>query len=90
MAAVTALAESLRLEFLSNILANDWSNWDPTQAAGAAWSSDGLFAVLWEYVGVVVVLAKMYVALAIYHFFYGIITSLVNWIKSPYLPFKTS
>ena len=89
MAAVTALAESLRLEFLSNILANDWSNWDPTQAAGAAWSSDGLFAVLWEYVGVVVVLAKMYVALAIYHFFYGIITSLVNWIKSPYLPFKT-
>jgi len=46
-------------------------------------------SVAWEYVGVVVVLAKLYVALAIYKFFYGIISSFVNFIKNPYLPFKT-
>jgi len=89
MATVTALAESLRLVFISNIV-NNWSNWDPTLAAGSAWSEDGFFAVLWEYVGVVIILAKLYVALAIYNFFYGIITSLVKWIKRPYLPFRTS
>jgi len=58
-------------------------------AAGSAWSWDGLMSVVWEYVGVAVVLAKLYVSLAIYKCFYAIISSLVNWIKSPYLPFKT-
>jgi hypothetical protein len=45
--------------------------------------------VAWEYVGVAVVLAKLYVVLAIYKFFYSIISSLVNFIKSPYLPFRS-
>ncbi len=89
MAATSELANALQLEFLGNILANDWANWDPTMAAGSAWSWNGLMSVAWEYVGVAVVLAKLYVSLAIYKFFYGIISSLVNWIKSPYLPFKT-
>jgi hypothetical protein len=89
MAATAELANALHLEFLGNILANDWTNWDPTMAAGEAWSLNGFYSVVWEYVGVAVVLAKLYVSLAIYKFFYSIISSLVNWIKSPYLPFKT-
>jgi hypothetical protein len=59
-------------------------------AAGSAWSLDGFMSVIWEYVGVVVVLAKLYVVLAIYKFFYSIITSFVNWIRNPYLPFKSN
>ena len=89
MAATAELASLLNLQFISNILANDWANWDPTMASGSAWSWDGLISVAWEYVGVVVVLAKLYVALAIYKFFYGIISSFVNFIKNPYLPFKS-
>ena len=89
MAATAELASALRLDFLGNILANDWTNWDPTMAAGSPWSWDGLMSVVWEFVGVAVILAKLYVSLAIYKFFYGIVSSLVNWIKSPHLPFKT-
>tara|TARA_B110000902_G_scaffold231939_1_gene274579 strand:- start:516 stop:1292 length:777 start_codon:yes stop_codon:yes gene_type:complete len=89
MAATAELAKLLNLEFIGNILAIDWTNWDPTMAAGSAWSLGGFMSVIWEYVGVAVVLAKLYVVLAIYKFFYSIITSFVNWIKSPYLPFKS-
>lgn len=89
MAATAELTNLLNLQFIGDILANDWTNWDPTMASGSAWSWNGLISVAWEYVGVAVVLAKLYVVLAIYKFFYGIITSLVNWIKSPYLPLKT-
>jgi len=46
-------------------------------------------AVAWEYVGVVVILAKLYVVLAFYHFFYGLISSFVAWVQNPYLPFKS-
>jgi len=88
MAAVAKLTSMVDLEFIGNILANDWTNWDPTMASDAAWSLKGFYAVVWEYVGVVAILAKLYVVVALYHFFYGVISSLVNWIKSPYLPFK--
>lgn len=88
MAATAELANLLNLEFIGNILAKDWTNWDPTMASGSAWTWNGLMSVAWEYVGVAVILAKLYVVLAIYKFFYSIISSLVNWIKSPYLPFK--
>ncbi|MFT4576912.1 MAG: hypothetical protein ACI9SI_001850 [Polaribacter sp.] len=89
MAATAELANLLNLQFIGDILAKDWTNWDPTMASGSAWSWDGLMSVAWEYVGVAAVLAKLYVVLAIYKFFYSIISSFVNWIKSPYLPFKT-
>ena len=88
MAATAELANLLSLEFIGDILTQKWANWDPTMVAGDAWSMSGFYSVVWEYVGVAVVLAKLYVALAIYKFFYSIISSLVNWIKSPYLPFK--
>ena len=89
MAATAELANLLNLSFIGDILANDWSNLELTKASGSSWSWNGLISVAWEYVGVAVVLAKLYVVLAIYKFFYSIISSLVNWLKSPYLPFKS-
>jgi len=32
----------------------------------------------------------LYLALAIYHFFYGILSTLTRWIQRPSLPFKSS
>jgi|TARA_B110000483_G_scaffold94827_1_gene116617 hypothetical protein len=58
-------------------------------ASVSAWSWDGLISVAWECAGVAVVLAKLYVVLPKYKFFYSIITSLINWLKRPYLPFKS-
>jgi hypothetical protein len=89
MAATAELANLLNLSFIGDILAKDWSSLDLTKASGSSWSWNGLISVAWEYVGVAVVLAKLYVVLAIYKFFYSIISSLVNWLKSPYLPFKS-
>ena len=66
MAATAELANLLNLSFIGDILAKDWTNWDPTMASGSAWSWDGLMSVAWEYVGVAVVLAKLYVVLAIF------------------------
>ena len=89
MADTAELTNLLNLSFIGDILAKDWANWDPTMASVSAWSWDGLISVAWEYVGVAIVLAKLYVVLPIYKFFYSIITSLVNWLKRPYLPFKS-
>ena len=88
MAATAELANFLNLQFVGDILAKDWTTWDPTMSSGSAWSWSGLMSVAWEFVGVLVILAKLYVVVAIYKFFYSIITSLINWLKSPYLPFK--
>jgi hypothetical protein len=88
MLAVAALAELLHLQFISNVFA-DWYAWNPMVSSGEAWSVNGFYAVLWQYVGVVAILAKLYVSLAIYYFFYGIISSLVKWIQSPFLLFSS-
>jgi hypothetical protein len=90
MAATAEFTDMIGLGFVGNILTEAWTNWDPTMDAGAAWSGSGLMAVAWEFIGVIVVLAKLYVALALYHFFYGILSSLFNWFKNPSLPIKTS
>jgi hypothetical protein len=89
MAATAELANFLNLQFVGDILTKTWTNWDPTMSSGAAWSWSGFMSVAWEFVGVVIILAQLYVVVAIYKFFYSIISSLVNWLKSPYLPFKS-
>jgi hypothetical protein len=88
-AAVTFL-DMIRLGFVGGVLEtfNDWSLLSETSKLG--WSSAGLVAVGYEYVQVILILAKLYLALAIYHFFYGILSTLTRWIQKPSLPFKTS
>ena len=89
MAALTELTGMLGLDFVGNVVANQWMSWDVTTSAGDAWTWGGLVAVAWELVGVALILAKLYVSLAIYNFLYGLLTTFVGWIKSPYLPFKS-
>jgi len=89
MAALTELTGMLGLDFVGNVVANQWMSWDVTTSAGDAWTWGGLVAVAWELVGVVLILAKLYVSLAIYNFMYGLLSTFVGWIKSPYLPFKS-
>jgi hypothetical protein len=31
----------------------------------------------------------MYINVAIYQFLFGLVAALVNWVKGPYLPFKS-
>lgn len=87
--AMAAFMGMLGLEFVGGFIA-DFFSWDVTGSEASGYNLEGALAVGWEYVQVVIILAQLYVALAFYHFFFGILNSLFNWIKSPYLPFKSS
>ena len=89
---ISATAEFLsmiRLDFVGGVL-NDFNAWDVTSSDAAGYNIGGIVAVGWEYVQVTIVLAKLYVSLALYHFLYGLLSTLVSWIKNPSLPIKTS
>tara|TARA_B100000787_G_C16176557_1_gene289356 strand:- start:697 stop:1473 length:777 start_codon:yes stop_codon:yes gene_type:complete len=87
--AMAAFMSMLGLEFVGGFIA-DFFAWDITGSEATGYNLNGALAVGWEYVQVAITLAQLYVALAFYSFFYGVLSSLFNWIKSPYLPFKAS
>ena len=87
--AMAAFMSMLGLEFVGGFIA-DFFAWDITGSEATGYNLNGALAVGWEYVQVAITLAQLYVALAFYSFFYGVLSSLFNWIKSPYLPFKAN
>ncbi len=87
--AMAAFMGMLGLEFVGGFIA-DFFSWDITVDGAAGFDLEGIVIIGKEYIQVVIILANLYVALAFYHFFYGILSTFFNWIKSPYLPFKSS
>ena len=87
--AMAAFMSMLGLDFVGGFI-GDFFAWDVTGSEATGYNLDGALAVGWQYVQVAIVLAQLYVALAFYSFFYGILSSLFNWIKNPSLPIKTS
>jgi len=79
---VTAeLVSFLNLQFIGNILTNECAKLDPAMASRSLWSWKGSISVALEYISDEFTLAK-------YKFLYCIISSFVNFINNPYLPFK--
>ena len=60
-----------------------------SNAGGSAWTVAGAMGVFSAFVSVVFVLVSMYINVAIYQFLFGLVAALVNWVKGPYLPFKS-
>lgn len=87
--AMAAFMGMLGLEFVGGVI-DGFLNWDVTGSEASGYTVDGALAVGWEFVQVVIILAKLYVVLAFYHFFWGVLNTFFNWIKSPYLPFKSN
>ena len=87
--ATGAFIEMIRLDFVGGVI-SDLYSWDLTGSEASGYTIDGLVAVGYEYAQVILILAKLYLALAIYHFFYGILSTLTRWIQRPSLPFKSS
>ena len=87
--ATGAFIEMIRLDFVGGVI-SDFFSWDLTGSEASGYTIDGLVAVGYEYAQVILILAKLYLALAIYHFFYGILSTLTRWIQRPSLPFKSS
>ena len=88
MEGLAALCGMFGLDFVSGVI-SDWMSWDVSVSSGDAWSWSGLVAIGWNLVGALLILARMYVSLAVYHFLYGLISTFAGWLKSPYLPFKS-
>ena len=87
--ATATFLEMVRLDYVGGII-SDFFSWDLTGSDATGYTIDGLVAVGWEYAQVILILAKLYLSLAIYHWVYGIVSTLAKWITSPSLPFKTS
>lgn len=87
--AMSAFLGMLGLGFVDVIIGN-FMNWDLTGSEVTGYNPESAVAVGWEFAQVVLILAKLYVVLAFYHFFWGVLNTFFNWIKSPYLPFKSS
>ena len=99
-----AFTDMFGLEWVAGVV-DGWANWDPSMVwgvnadgqeawvardvAAGSWDAGNLVGVGYQYVGVALILAKVYVVMALYDFFWSILNTLFNWIKSPYLPMKT-
>lgn len=85
--AVAQLLDILNLGFVSSVI-NDFLTWDLTGSTASGYNIESVISLGWEYIQVILILAKLYLSLAIYHFIYNILTTLTAWIQKPYLPFK--
>ncbi|MEJ6755445.1 MAG: hypothetical protein QNK78_00400 [Crocinitomicaceae bacterium] len=54
-----------------------------------AWTTQGAMTVFVSFIAVLGTLINLYINVVIYNFLYGLISTLVAWIKAPYLPFKS-
>lgn len=60
----------------------------PNTFAVDSWSLDGVGTLLSMFASVLVVFIILFIALPIWEFIYGLISTLIKWIKGPYIPHK--
>lgn len=60
----------------------------PNTFAVDSWSLDGVATLLYMFASVLVVFIILFIALPIWEFIYGLISTLIKWIKGPYIPHK--
>ena len=88
MIAMADFANWIGFEGVANSI-QQWQSLEFSYGAAEARSWAGLIEVCWAFAGVVLVLAQLYVSVAIYSFLFGLATSFMNWFKNPYLPTKS-
>lgn len=87
--ATEAFMAMFGLEYVGGIITAfyDWTTGGAM--TGGNWDPADLVTVGWNFVGVAIILAQMYVTLALYSFYWNILNTLFNFIKNPYLPFRS-
>lgn len=88
--ATVAFMGMFGLEYVGGIITEFYA-WNEGGAVASAdsWTWAGLIMTGWNFVAVAIILAQMYVTLALYKFYWTILNTLFNFIKNPYLPFKS-
>ncbi|MEJ6775898.1 MAG: hypothetical protein QNK85_01065 [Crocinitomicaceae bacterium] len=61
----------------------------PNMGYGGAWTVAGAIGVFGSFISIVVILVNLYINVMVYQFLYGLASTLVKWLKAPYLPFKS-
>lgn len=87
--AMSAFMGMLGLGFVGDIISS-WMSWDgyaTTSSIQGYWG--GVIGAAWGFVNVAIILAQLYLTLAFYKFFWGLLSTFFNFIKNPYLPFRT-
>ena len=86
--ATEAFMAMFGLEYVGGIITGFYE-WTEGGTMTGNWGFENLVTVGWNFVGVAVILAQMYVTLALYKFYWTILNTLFNFIKNPYLPFRS-
>jgi len=91
ISATEAFMAMFGLEYIGGIISGfyAWTEGGASTMVEGNWNMDNLINVGWTYVGVALILAQMYVTLALYSFYWNILNTLFNFIKNPYLPFRS-
>ena len=84
--AMTTLMGLLGLEFVGGLI-TDFMSWSGYTTSESGYLG-GLIGAAWQFVNVAIILAQLYLTLAFYKFFWGILSTFFNFIKNPYLPFR--
>ena len=87
--ATEAFMAMFGLEYVGGIITGFYEWTEGGAMTGGNWDLADLVTVGWNFVGVAVILAQMYVTLALYKFYWTILNTLFNFIKNPYLPFRS-
>jgi hypothetical protein len=87
--ATEAFMAMFGLEYVGGIITGFYEWTEGGAMTGGNWDFADLVTVGWNFVGVAVILAQMYVTLALYKFYWTILNTLFNFIKNPYLPFRS-
>ena len=77
--AMTALMGLLGLEFVGGLITDfmSWSGYTTTESGYLG----GLIGAAWQFVNVAIILAQLYLTLAFYKFFWGILSTFFNFIN---------
>lgn len=93
MEALNNLLSALKLDYLSDFLANITAmrfGSEPNGLLGdMKWYRNDLLMVAGGFINVMIGLAIMYVNIAIYNFLYGMVETFSKWIQNPSLPIST-
>ena len=87
--ATEAFMAMFGLEYVGGIITAFYAWSEVGAMTGGNWDPADLVTVGWNFVGVAIILAQMYVTLALYSFYWNILNTLFNFIKNPYLPFRS-
>ena len=54
-----------------------------------SWSVDGLVELFSKFAAVLAVIVVTYISLPVWEYFYGLVVTLIKWLKGPYFPHKS-